>query len=111
MVSQRDIILMDFDPQLGHEQAGRRPAVVISNDFAIKTGNLILVCPITGKDKGYPLHVPISGNAGIRTKGVIECDRVRSVDLMRRGYRVVEALPQDIFSEVFDIVYSMIEPQ
>jgi len=59
MVKQGDIIKLNFDPQSGREQAGYRPAVVISNDiFNIKT-NMEIVCPITNTNRSFPLHIPL----------------------------------------------------
>ncbi len=54
---QGDIIYLDFDPQAGHEQKGRRPALVVSNYTYNKITRMALVCPITNTDRGFPLHV------------------------------------------------------
>ncbi len=60
MVKQGDIILVNFNPQAGHEQSGRRPALVVSNrDFTLITRTAAMVCPITKTDKHLPFHVPL----------------------------------------------------
>jgi mRNA interferase MazF len=62
LVSDRgDIIWLDFDPQTGHEQKGRRPAVVLSPKMYNQKTNLAILCPITSKEKGYPFEVQIKG--------------------------------------------------
>lgn len=106
-MKQGKIIKLNFNPQVGHEQAGFRPAVVISNNvFNVKT-NLTMVCPITNTNNRFPLHVPLDGRT--RTTGVILCEHVKSLDLKNRRYEVIEDLPEDILEEVIDIVCSEIE--
>lgn len=107
MVRQGEIIKVNFNPQSGHEQAGYRPAVVISNDvFNAKTG-LVLVCPITNTDNGFPLHVPLSG--GLQTTGVILCEHIRALDINSRGFKTIERLPDDILRQVTDIIFAEVE--
>ncbi len=72
-----DIIAVTVDPQSGHEQKGRRPALVVSNTlFNEKTG-LAFVCPLTGKDRGYPFHVAVTDNP--RVKGFVMVEQVKSL--------------------------------
>ncbi len=70
-----DIVWLDFSPQSGHEQAGRRPAVVLS-PAAYNRFGLMLCCPMTTKMKGYPFEVPIASDRG----GVVLADQVKSLD-------------------------------
>ena len=107
MVRQGDIIRVDFNPQRGHEQAGYRPAVVISNDFFNQRTNMIIACPITNTVRQFPLHIPLDDRT--QTTGVILCEHVRALDLSARRYKVVESLPADILQTVSDIVFSEIE--
>ncbi len=73
-----DFVWITFDPQAGREQAGRRPALVISpRDYNDRTG-LALVCPVTSKIKGYPFE--IAAPPGIPVRGVILADHIKSVD-------------------------------
>ena len=79
MVKQGDIIKVSFDPNSGHEQAGYRPALVVSNNEFIKRTKLAMVCPITNTDNHFPLHVPL--DARTKTTGVVLCEHVRTLDL------------------------------
>ena len=107
MVKQGDIIKVDLDPQAGHEQAGYRPAIVISNDVFNKKTNLTIVCPIINTNNRFPLHIPLDERT--ETTGVILCEHIKALDLNARGYRVVEPLPEDILSKVIDVVFAEIE--
>ena len=107
MVKQGDIIKVDLDPQAGHEQAGYRPAIVISNDVFNKKTNLTIVCPITNTNNRFPLHIPLDERT--ETTGVILCEHIKALDLNARDYRVVEPLPEDILSKVIDVVFAEIE--
>jgi mRNA interferase MazF len=83
-----DVILVSFDPTLGHEQAGFRPAVVLSPAIYNKASALCLVCPITTKIKGYPFEVALEGTK--KTSGVALADQVRSIDWQAREIKVVD---------------------
>ena len=107
MVSQGDIIKVNFNPQKGHEQAGYRPAVVVSNNiFNIKT-NLALICPITNTNNKFPLHIPLDNRT--QTTGVILCEHIRALDLSARPYSFIEKLPDEILTQVINILFSEIE--
>lgn len=107
MVKQGSIIKLNFNPQAGHEQAGYRPAVVLSNNIFNEKTNLTIVCPITNTDNDFPLHVPLDKRT--KTTGVILCEHIKALDLNRRKYQIVETIPSDILENVIDIVYSEIE--
>lgn len=107
MVKQGNIIKIDFNPQSGHEQAGSRPAVVISNDFFNEKAKLAIVCPITNTDNNFPLHIRLDSRT--KTTGVILCEHVKSLDVNSRKYKVIESLPKDILENVINIVFSEIE--
>ena len=92
---------------MGHEQAGYRPAVVVSNDFFNKKTNLVLVCPITSTNNMFPLHIPLDDRT--QTNGVILCEHIRALDLNARPHKVIERLPQDLITKVVDVVYAEIE--
>jgi mRNA interferase MazF len=104
---QGDIIVLDFNPQAGHEQKGRRPAYVASNRDFHNLTNLAIVCPITSTIKGFPLHVPLDEQT--ETTGAIMCEQVKSLDLKARKATFVEKTPRNISDEVFDILYGSIE--
>ena len=85
-----DIILLSFDPTLGHEQAGFRPAVVLSPAIYNKASGLCLVCPITTGIKGYPFEVSLEGAK--KTSGVALSDQVRSIDWQARKIKIVDRI-------------------
>ncbi len=107
MVRQGTIIKINFNPQAGHEQAGYRPAVVISNDIFNQKAKLSIVCPITNTNNHFPLHIPLDDRT--KTTGVILCEHIKALDLNSRTYQEVEQLPKDILDKVIDVVYSEIE--
>jgi mRNA interferase MazF len=80
-----DIWTVDLDPTRGHEQAGRRPALVVSVDFFNQgPADLVVVLPITSKAKGIPLHVSISPpEGGVRVPSYVKCEDIRSVSIQR----------------------------
>lgn len=105
--SQGDILVLDFSPQSGHEQAGRRPALVVSNDLFNRSTNMTMVCPITRTDRGYPFHVPLDSST--QTQGFILCEQARMLDLSSRNARVKERAPAEIVAEVVDILIGFVE--
>lgn len=107
MVKQGDIIKVNLNPQVGHEQAGYRPVVIVSNDFFNQVTNLVIACPITNTNKVFPLHVPLDDRTS--TSGFILCQHVKALDLKARNYKVIEKLPKDILKNIVDIVFSEIE--
>ena len=107
MVKQGTIIKINFNPQSGHEQAGFRPAVVISNEVFNEKTKLSIVCPITNTNNNFPLHIPLDDRT--KTTGVILCEHLKALDLNSRTYQVIEELPKDILENVIDVVYSEIE--
>jgi mRNA interferase MazF len=108
MVRQGDIIRLDFDPQAGREQGGRRPALVISNySFSQITRIAAMVCPITKTDKNLPFHIRLDDRT--QTSGVILCDQAKIVDLQARKFEFVERAPDDIVLEVIDTISGFIE--
>lgn len=107
MINQGDIVYLDFDPQAGHEQKGRRPALVISNKIFNTFSNLAMVCPITNTDKLHPFHVRLVES--LKTKGVILCDQARILDITARKASFIEKAPSDVLSLVIDIVIGFVE--
>lgn len=104
---QGDIVYMDFDPQTGHEQRGRRPALVVSNNLFNRINSLTMVCPITHTDRGSPFHIRLDHRT--KTDGVVMCDQVRMLDLYSRRAAFEEKAPDDILSEAVDIIQGIIE--
>jgi mRNA interferase MazF len=107
MVKQGDIIWLDFDPQAGHEQRGRRPALIVSNESFNNFSKLAIVCPITNRDKDHPFHIKLDGRT--KTSGVILCDQVRTLDINARNFEHIENVADDILLDVLDIINGFIE--
>ena len=107
MVKQGDIIIIDFNPQAGHEQMGRRPALVVSNNSFNRYSKMYMVCPITHTDKKHAFHIPLDDRTN--TSGVILCDQARILDIHARKYEYVEHLPQEILDRAKNLLISFIE--
>jgi mRNA interferase MazF len=93
-----DIVWVSFTPQAGKEQAGRRPALIVSPDQYNKKSGLALICPITSRIKGYPFEVIIP--QGLPIEGAILSDQVRSLDWKARNAEFICQLPDDAITEV-----------
>jgi mRNA interferase MazF len=101
-----DIVRLMFNPQSGHEQAGHRPALVISpKSYNAKTG-LALFCPITAKIKGYPFEVRI--NAGDKIDGAVLCDQIKSLDWRARDASFITGASPKIVAEVIGYINLLI---
>lgn len=97
-----DLIALTFDPQSGHEQRGRRPALVVSNDLFNKHTGLCIACPITSTRRDYPLHVAVPADEGVT--GFVMVEQVKSIDFRtRKATRIGRASP-GMLSEVLSIL-------
>ncbi|MDE0256409.1 MAG: endoribonuclease MazF [Rhodospirillaceae bacterium] len=94
------LVWLRFSPQAGREQAGRRPALVLSPRSYNEKTNLALFCPITSRVKGYPFEVPLPDTGAVT--GVVLADQIRSLDWRARGARFEEPAPPQLVSEVRD---------
>ena len=99
---QGDLVTLDFDPQSGHEQKGRHPALVVSKDAFNKATRMAICCPITNTDRRVPFHVPIAGRTSLT--GFVMCEQVKSLDFRSRGLRLIERAPRDVLEDVLAIV-------
>ncbi len=104
---QGDIVYLDFDPQAGHEQRGRRPALVVSNNLFNRVSSLTMVCPITHTDRNHPFHIRL--DARTKTDGVIMCDQARMLDLNSRHAAFAEKAPDDMIAEAVDLIVGFLE--
>jgi mRNA interferase MazF len=93
-----DLVWLNFTPQSGHEQAGKRPAFVVSPHAYNKKVGLALFCPVTRQIKGYPFEVCIPD--GVEIDGVILADQLKSLDWTARHAKFITKLPSDITQEV-----------
>lgn len=93
-----DVVWLQINPQAGHEQAGKRPALVLSpKEYNQKTG-LALFCPITSKVKGYPFEVLLP--EGLPVEGVILADQIKNLDWISRSAQFTCKIPVEIMQEV-----------
>jgi mRNA interferase MazF len=97
-----DWVTLSFDPRSGHEQQGRRPALVISNDLFNQATGLCVVCPVTDSSRTYPFHVPVHEGASVT--GVVMAEQVRSVDFRARAARPIGQAPESLLDEVLAIL-------
>ena len=104
---QGDIIILDFDPQTGHEQKGRRPGLLISNEQFHRRTNMAMVCPITNTVSGFPTHIALDSRTN--TAGEIMCEQVKCLDIAARNALYKESAPEDIVDEAIDLICSFVE--
>lgn len=93
-----DVVWLTFQPQTGHEQRGRRPALVVSPAAYNGRVGLALLCPITRQVKGYPFEVVIPTGVGV--EGAILADQVKSLDWRARQAEFLARLPSKVLTEV-----------
>ena len=108
-VPQRgDVVWISMNPQAGHEQAGHRPALVLSpGSYNGKIG-LAILCPITSHVKGYPFEVAIP--SGLPVEGVVLSDQAKSLDLKARKAKFICRLPADCTLEVLHKLGTLLSP-
>ena len=104
-----DLIWLNFDPQSGREQAGRRPAIVLSDASYNSKSGLALVCPVTSRAKGYLFEVPLP--PGLPVQGVVLADHLRSIDWQARKFVLICGLPPDVLTEVTARINPLLEPE
>ena len=102
-----DLVWLTFDPQAGHEQRGRRPALILSPRLYNAKARLALACPITSQVKGYPFEVKLPA-AGTIT-GVVLADHVRNVDWEARHVVFEAKVPAEILAEVRERLRALLE--
>lgn len=93
-----DAVWITLDPQAGHEQAGRRPALVISPTGYNEKAGLAVLCPITNQIKGYPFEVVIP--PGLPVTGAVLADQVKSLDWRARKVARIARMPDAVLNEV-----------
>lgn len=97
-----DFASLSFDPQSGHEQKGRRPALIISNYLFNKHTGLVIVCPITNTDRRIPFHLPVPPTSSLT--GFVMVDQVKSVDYNTRKAKFIEAAPTEFVDDVLAVL-------
>jgi mRNA interferase MazF len=102
-----DVVWVDFSPTQGHEQSGRRPALVLSTRRYNHLTSLMLACPITRSSKGYMFEVAIP--SGLEFGGVVLADHVRSMDWRQRNATFLGRMPEDVVHTVRQAVHVLVE--
>ena len=100
-----DVVWLDFNPVRGHEQSGRRPALVISSEKYNAKSGLALVCPITSQVKGYPFEVTFKTKA---VHGVILADQIRGIDWREHNAEKIGTVTEAVITEVQGYVNRLI---
>lgn len=104
---QGDVIFLDFNPTIGHEQKGFRPAVVVSTNVFNQNTKKVIVCPITSNDKDFPTHYKLEDTKNI--SGSVLCEHIRSIDYEIRNLRFVEKLSENDFISIITLFNACIE--
>ena len=102
-----DVVWISFNPQAGHEQAGHRPALVLSPQSYNRKVGLAILCPITSQIKGYPFEVRIP--TGLKASGALLSDQVKSMDWKTRRASRLCCLPEDTVRQVLNKVGTLLE--
>jgi mRNA interferase MazF len=102
-----DAVWITLDPQAGHEQSGRRPALVLSPAAYNDRVSLALLCPITNQVKGYPFEVAVPRD--LRVGGVVLADQLKSLDWRARRATRICAVPQDVVAEVMRRLQALLQ--
>jgi mRNA interferase MazF len=97
-----DLIILTFDPQSGHEQKGRRPALVVSNTLFNQHTGLAIVCPITNTKRDFPFHVAIASSKTL--SGYVMVEQVKSIDYKSRKVKLIEVAADELLAEVLSIL-------
>ena len=103
-----DVIWIAFTPQAGHEQAGHRPALVLSPEAYNRKVGLVLLCPITSQVKGYPFEVMIPD--GLKASGAVLSDQVKSLDWKARKASLFCTLPEATVRDVLNKIGVLLDP-
>ena len=107
MPHRGDVVWIDMHPHAGHEQAGRRPAIVLSpSSYNGKVG-LALFCPVVNRIKGYPFEVIIP--SGLKITDAILSDQVKRLDWKIRNSEFYEKVPETVILEIFKKVATLLE--
>jgi len=104
-----DVVWLQFNPRAGHEQSGRRPALVVSPRAYNKRVGLGLFCPVTSRIKGYPYEVVLP--EGFSLSGAILADQIKSLDWRARAAERIGRAPDDVVDECLSKVATLVSPE
>lgn len=97
-----DLVILTFDPQAGHEQQGRRPALVVSHRKFSSSAQLVVCCPITNASRSTPYRVALPPGGAVT--GFVMCEQVKSLDYAARGIQRIGKAPPDLLDEVLAVL-------
>ena len=97
-----DLIAVTLDPRSGHEQRGRRPALVVSNDLFNRHTGLCIVCPVTNTRRDHPFHISVPDDASVT--GAIMAEQVKSLDYRARNVKRIGSVGTAVLDEVLAIL-------
>lgn len=100
-----DLVILTFDPSAGHEQQGRRPALIISNEVFNQHVGLAIACPITNTDRKFPFHVAVESD---KLTGFIMCEQIKSIDFKARKVKFIAKVSDEVLANVLAIVESVV---
>ena len=103
---QGDIVALNFDPQSGHEQKGRRPAVIVSNKVFNKHLGLAFACPITNTKRDFPFHVKVESD---NITGYIMAEQMKSIDYNSRKIKFIEKADEKTINRILGIIDSILD--
>ena len=103
---QGDVVTLNFNPQSGHEQKGRRPAIIISNKIFNGHLGLCFACPITNTKRNFPFHIEIQSN---NITGFIMGEQMKSIDFNSRNIKFIEKANQKTVNQILGIIDSIIQ--
>jgi mRNA interferase MazF len=106
--SRGDLVWLQFNPRAGHEQAGHRPALVISPSSYNRRVGLALCCPVTSQVKGYPFEVLLP--AGLGVEGAVLSDQLKSLDWRVRRARRIATAPAEVLEETVGKILALVDP-
>lgn len=102
MPRKGDFVALTFDPQTGHEQRGRRPALVVSDDLFNRHTGLCIACPVTSARRDYPFHVALPDGGGVT--GVVMVEQVKSIDYRARRVKRIGPAPGHVLDEALSLL-------
>ncbi len=102
-----DIVWIEFDPQAGHEQAGKRPALVVTKKSYNERAGLALLCPVTNQAKGYPFEVRLGPES--KVSGVVLADQLKSMDFRARKAKLAGRATREVVADLRAKLHALID--
>ena len=103
---QGDIVALNFDPQSGHEQKGRRPAIIMSNKIFNQHLGLAFACPITNTKRDFPFHIAVESE---NITGYIMAEQMKSIDYKSRNIKFIEKANAQMVNDILSIIDSILD--